>query len=162
MTTNVAAPVVRKSVVVHATLEQAFKVFTEGFDLWWPRGHHIGKGELEKAVVERRVGGRCYGREADGTECDWGHVLVWEPPNRLVLAWQINPQWQFEPDLAKASEVDVHFLDQRNGTTRIDLEHRHFERHGAGAEAMRTSVDAEGGWGSLLGLFKAAAERKQD
>ena len=79
---------VRKTITVNVSTERAFKVFTEGFDTWWPRSHHIGKGALEKAVIETRLGGRCYGREAGGTECPWGTVLVWEPPHRFVIAWQ--------------------------------------------------------------------------
>ena len=82
-----------------------------------------------------------------------GPILVWEPPVRLVIAWRISPQWQFEPDLARTSEVEVRFTPQPDGSTRVDLEHRHFERHGAGWEAMRTAVDGAMGWGELLNAF---------
>jgi uncharacterized protein YndB with AHSA1/START domain len=157
---NVIDPTVRKSVTVHTSLEHAFKVFTERFDTWWPRGHHIGTAPLQEAVIELRQGGRCFGRSIDGTECDWGTVLVWNPPHRLVLAWQINPSWQYEPDLAKASEVEVRFTPESDNVVRVDLEHRHFERHGAGAESMRTSVDAPGGWSGLLQMFVEAAEKE--
>ena len=158
MTTTTQAPTVQKSVTVKAGLEHAFKVFTEGFDTWWPRGHHIGKKPLQKAVIETRAGGRCFGREADGTECQWGTVTAWEPPRRVVIAWQIDPSWQFEPDLAKASEVEVRFTAEANGMTRVDLEHRHFERHGASASQVQAGVGSPNGWGSLLQLFAAAAE----
>jgi uncharacterized protein YndB with AHSA1/START domain/uncharacterized damage-inducible protein DinB len=153
----VEAPV-KKSIVVKASVEHAFKVFTEGVDSWWPRSHHIGKQPLVKAVIETHVGGRCFGREADGTECDWGRVLAWEPPHRFVLAWQIkSPSWQYEPDLAKASEVEVRFTAEPGGTTRVDLEHRHFERHGAGADQMRAGVDSPNGWSGLLEMFVRTA-----
>jgi uncharacterized protein YndB with AHSA1/START domain len=156
-----AAPAINvpvlKTVTVKASVDHAFKVFTEGFDGWWPRSHHIGKQPMTLAVLEPKDGGRCYGRSADGTDADWGRVIVWEPPRRLVIAWQINADWQYEPDLAKSSEVEIRFTPESDGSTRVDLEHRHFERHGAGALGMRTSVDSPNGWGSLLKLFVAAA-----
>jgi uncharacterized protein YndB with AHSA1/START domain/uncharacterized damage-inducible protein DinB len=144
-------------VTVKASAERAFAVFTEGFDTWWPRAHHIGKQPLVKAVIEPRVGGRCFGREADGTECDWGRVLAWEPPHRFVLAWQIDPTWQYEPDLTKASEVEIRFTPEAGGMTRVDLEHRNFERHGEGAGLIRTGVDGPNGWGDLLQLYAKTA-----
>src|SRR5262249_14466886 len=146
-TTAQAAPPVNRNVTVKANVERAFSVFTEGFDTWWPRSHHIGRQPLQKAVIEPRVGGRCYGREADGNECQWGTVTAWEPPTRLVIAWQIDTNWQFDPDMSHASEVEVLFTPQANGTTRVDLEHRHFERHGEGFERMRAGVGGDGGWG---------------
>jgi uncharacterized protein YndB with AHSA1/START domain len=158
MATTTVAPV-RKSVSVHASAAHAFKVYTEGFDTWWPRTHHIGKAPLEKAVIELRAGGRCYGLSIDGTECDWGTVLVWDPPHRLVLAWQITHEWGYEPDLAKASEVDIRFIPEGPDMTRVELEHRHFERHGAGGESMREAVNKPNGWSGLLALFAAAAEK---
>ena len=88
--TSVTEAVVRKTITVSASLEHAFAVFTEGYDSWWPRTHHIGKAPMEKAIIELRAGGRCYSTQVDGTECDWGRVLVWDPPHRLVLAWQIT------------------------------------------------------------------------
>jgi uncharacterized protein YndB with AHSA1/START domain len=153
--TTVEAPV-RKSVTVKASAERAFQVFTEGFDTWWPRTHHIGKSPLKRSVIEGFPGGRCYGQQEDGTDCPWGEILVWEPPARLVMAWKISPQWQYEPDLSKASEVEVSFSPQADGSTRVDLEHRHFERGGEGWEKMRASVDSTGGWGGLLDRYVAA------
>jgi uncharacterized protein YndB with AHSA1/START domain len=150
---------VRKSITVKATIDHAFRVFTEGFDSWWPRSHHIGKSPMKKAIVEMRAGGRCYTEQEDGTECDWGTVLVWEPPRRLTIAWQITGDWQYEPDLAKSSEVDMRFTAQSDGSTRVDLEHRHLARVGAGAEAMRAAVGSPNGWSGVLDLFGQAAER---
>ncbi len=144
---------VTQSITVKATIERAFEVFTAGIDTWWPRSHHIGQSPLKTNVVETRVNGRCYGLSVDGTECDWGRVLVWEPPRRLVLAWQITPDWRFEPDLAKSSEVEVRFTPGTGGMTRVDLEHRYFGRHGAGGDAIRTAVSGSGGWPALLQLF---------
>jgi uncharacterized protein YndB with AHSA1/START domain len=150
---------VRKSITVKASAERAFEVFTTGFDTWWPRSHHIGSAPLKKAIVEGFVGGRCYSEQTDGTDCPWGQVLLWEPPHRFVMAWQINPQWKYEPDLAKCSEVEIRFTPEPDGSTRVDLEHRHFQRHGAGGDAMRTQVDSPMGWGDLLKLYSARAEQ---
>jgi uncharacterized protein YndB with AHSA1/START domain len=150
---------VRKSITIKTTVAHAFQVFTEGFDTWWPRSHHIGKSPMKKAIVENKAGGRCYTEQDDGTDCDWGTVLVWEPPHRIVMAWQINGQWQYEPDLTKSSEVEVRFSAERDGSTRVDLEHRYFQRHGADADAIRTAVDSPSGWGGLMPLFAARAEQ---
>jgi uncharacterized protein YndB with AHSA1/START domain len=157
---NSAIEPVRQSITVNASVKRAFQVFTEGFDTWWPRTHHIGKSPLKKAIIEGRVGGRCYSEQVDGTECDWGRVLVWEPPHRFVMAWQITHQWGYEPDLSKSSEVEVRFTPVGNGITRVDLEHRHFERHGAGGQEMRNAVNAPNGWTGILQLFLAEAQRK--
>jgi len=156
--TTIVAPV-KKSVVVKATVEHAFRVFTEEFDVWWPREHHIGSAPMQKACIEGKVGGRCYSHQVDGTDCPWGTVTVWEPPHRFVFAWQITPQWVYEPEVSRSSEVEVRFTPEAGGATRVDLEHRNFHRHGDGALAMRNGVDADKGWGFLLTLFAAAAER---
>jgi uncharacterized protein YndB with AHSA1/START domain len=152
---------VRKTVTVKTSAERAFQVFTEGFDTWWPRSHSIGGLPLKKAVIETKVGGRCYQESVDGTECDWGRVIVWEPPRRFVLAWQLNAEWQYEPDIAQASEVEVRFTPESDGSTRVDLEHRHFERHGAAGGVIRSGVDSPNGWGSLLALFAETAAPSQ-
>jgi uncharacterized protein YndB with AHSA1/START domain len=153
---------VRKTVTVKATPERAFAMFTEGFDTWWPKSHHIGKAPLDRSVIEGRVGGRCYGRCVDGTDCPWGTILAWDPPHAFVMAWQITTNWTYEPDLEKSSEVEVTFTPVGNGATRVDLEHRRFDRYGAAGDTMRKGVDSEGGWASLLALFAAAAESSED
>jgi uncharacterized protein YndB with AHSA1/START domain len=150
---------VRKSITVNATAARAFQVFTEGFDSWWPRSHHIGSSPMKKAIIEGFVRGRCYSEQIDGTDCDWGQVLEWEPPRRFVIAWQINGEWKHEPDLAKSSEVEVRFTSLADGTTRVDLEHRHLSRHGAAAASIRAGIDAPGGWGSLLQAFAEQVDR---
>jgi hypothetical protein len=150
---------VRKSITVKTSVSHAFDVFTAGFHTWWPKTHHIGKSPMKKAILEGKVGGRCYTEQEDGSECDWGSIAVWEPPNRLVIAWQINAQWQFEPDPAKSSEVEIRFAPAPGGMTRVDLEHRYLNRLGAGGTIMRTAVDGPGGWGSVLQLFADEAER---
>jgi uncharacterized protein YndB with AHSA1/START domain len=161
MTTNATTITpVRKTITVKASLEHAFQVFTEGVDTWWPRSHHIGKAPMKKCIIEGHAGGRCYSEHTDGSECDWGLVLVWEPPHRLVMAWQISPAWGHEPDLAKSSEVEVRFTSEADGSTRVDLEHRHLDRMGEGGAAMRAAVDGSNGWGTLLDLFRAQAQQR--
>jgi uncharacterized protein YndB with AHSA1/START domain len=161
VTTNVTTPTdasVKKSVTVKASPEHAFKIFTDDFDTWWPRSHHIGKKPMVKAVIETRAGGRCFGREADGVECQWGTVTAWEPPLRLVIAWHIAPGFQvIDVDPAKSSEVEIRFTPEPDGMTRVDLEHRHLERHGADFEKLRAGVAGPGGWSGLLQMFGRAA-----
>jgi len=154
---TIAPAPVRKSVRVAAPPARAFDVFTTGIGRWWPKSHHIGPAELDMLVIEPRAGGRWYERDVDGSECECGKVLVWEPPSRLILAWQIDADWKFNPKLV--TEVEVRFIPDGPDATRVELEHRDIERFGEGAEAMRESIDAEGGWSGLLQLFKQSVEQ---
>jgi uncharacterized protein YndB with AHSA1/START domain len=149
---------VRKSIRVRASAERAFRAFTTEMDSWWPRTHHIGKSPMKRVVFEGRRGGAIYTDQEDGTPCPWGTVLTWEPPHRFVFAWQVNPDWQYEPDLAKCSEVEVRFTPADDGTTLVELEHRNLERHGGDCATMRDKVNQEGGWNGLLVMFAAKAE----
>lgn len=160
MSDSTLDPPVRKSVVVAAPIEEAFDVFTHGFDSWWPRSHHIGKSPMVKAIVEGNVGGRCYTQQEDGTDCDWGTVLAWEPPSRLVLAWQISGDWQYEPDLARSSEVEVRFYSEGEERTRVELEHRYLSRAGNAHAAVRAMLDSPQGWGGTLALYAAEVQRR--
>lgn len=150
---------VRRSISVPAGAERAFQTFTAGIDNWWPREHHVGGSPLKRNVIEGHLGGRCFGQHEDGSESDWGKVIVWEPPQRFVMAWMITPAWTHEPDISRASEVEVRFTPQADGTTRVDLEHRHFERIGEGWNNMRMAVESEGGWGMLLQRFAGFVEK---
>jgi uncharacterized protein YndB with AHSA1/START domain len=144
---------VRKSIRVRADAARAFRIFTEEMDSWWPRTHHIGNSPMKRVVVEGRPMGAIYTEQEDGTNCPWGSVLTWEPPHLFVMAWQIRPDWQYEPDLSKCSEVEVRFTPADDGTTVVELEHRGLTRHGVGCAKMREQVNSEGGWGALLGIF---------
>ncbi len=159
MTDRTADLPVCKTITVKASAEQAFRVFTEEFDTWWPRTHHIGKAPMKKAIIEGHVGGRCYSEQTDGSDCDWGTVLLWDPPHRLVLAWQIDGTWQYQPDLAKSSEVEVRFTPESDGSTRVDLEHRYLSRHADEATTIRTAIDSPNGWSGLLQLFAARVDQ---
>jgi uncharacterized protein YndB with AHSA1/START domain len=151
MTMQTAVEPVRTSVTVEAPIERAFEVFTEGFDSWWPReNHNLGAQPLQRAVLEPREGGRWYEIDANGDECDWGSVLAYEPPNRVVVSWQIDGNFQLDGDPERASEVEVRFTAEGDERTRVELEHRHLERHGDTAQALRVGVSSEGGWPGLL------------
>jgi Activator of Hsp90 ATPase homolog 1-like protein len=152
---------VRKTLVVQATAARAFEVFTGGIDRWWPRSHGLGDTPVRETVIEPMVGGRWYSKHQDGTEAVVGHVLVWQPAERFVVTWEINAEWKSDPRPAFTSEVEVRFMAEAGGGTRVELEHRHFERMGAvPGETMRNSVDR--GWPSLLELFaKEAANAAQ-
>jgi uncharacterized protein YndB with AHSA1/START domain len=146
---------VRKMIRVRADAARAFRVFTEEMDTWWPRTHHIGSAPMKRIVVEGRPMGAIYTEQEDGNICRWAAVLAWEPPHRFVMAWQVSPSWQFEPDLNKCSEVEVNFTPADDGTTLVELEHRGLQRHGGACARMREQVNSEGGWGALLVLFAA-------
>jgi uncharacterized protein YndB with AHSA1/START domain len=153
MTTGAQTTSVRHQIVVDAPLERAFSVFTEDFGSFKPREHNLLSVEIAETVFEPREGGRLYDRGVDGSECDWARVLVYEPPNRVVISWDINPQWQVETDPAKTSEVEVRFTAESEQRTRVDLEHRHLDRHGDGWEGVREGVDSDGGWPLYLRRF---------
>jgi uncharacterized protein YndB with AHSA1/START domain len=151
---------VRKTLTVDAPVEHVFRVFTEEHGRWWPlTNHHIGKVAAATVVIEPYVDGRWYERGVDGTECVWGKVLVWEPPHRLVLAWQIAADWRY--DLTLQTEVEVSFVPEGPGRTRLELEHRHLDRYRDQAGMMRSIFDSEGGWTGILARFAAAAEGRE-
>jgi uncharacterized protein YndB with AHSA1/START domain len=152
--TIMPAPV-RKSIRVTVPQERAFEVFTAGVGRWWPKSHHICAVDLDTIVIEPRHGGRWFERGVDGSECEVGKVLVWDPPARLLLAWQLNADWKFDPNLI--TEVEVQFIAEGANATRVELEHRNLERLGDGADTMREKIDAPNGWGGLLQLFAQSA-----
>jgi uncharacterized protein YndB with AHSA1/START domain len=151
--TIVPAPV-RTSIRVDTHPARAFDVFAASMGQWWLPSNSINASPLKDVVIEPRVGGRWYERGEDGSECDWGRVLAWEPPARLVLAWQIDGQWRFNPDLV--TEVEVRFIPDGEHATRVELEHRNIERFGNQADAIRAAFDSPKGWSGLLERFAAA------
>ena len=153
MTTQAADTSVRTSVVVDAPIERAFSVFTDEIGSWWPPDHHILEAELAEMVFEPREGGHVYDRGVDGSECRWARVLAYEPPNRVVISWDINGQWRIETDPEKTSEIEVRFLAETPDRTRVELEHRNLDRHGEGWEQMRDAVGSPDGWAVGLQHF---------
>jgi uncharacterized protein YndB with AHSA1/START domain len=147
---------VRKTITVAAGQERAFEVYTAGFGSWWPKEHHIGAADMATGTFEPKVGGRWYETGVDGSECDWGQVLVWEPPHRLVHTWQLQGDWEYDADLAHASEVEILFIAEGPNTTRVELTHSHFERHGEGADRVRDGVSDPQGYDYCLANYVAA------
>jgi uncharacterized protein YndB with AHSA1/START domain len=148
---------VRKTLDVNAPQEVAWRVFTEKIGSWWPLAHYkIGKVNAVDAVIEPSVGGFWYERGEDGSTCKWGSVLAWEPPSRLLLSWDINADWSYDPELK--TEVEIRFIRVSEETTRVELEHRKLDRFGTRREQMREIFDKSGDWGQLLGLFARLAE----
>ena len=147
---------VRKEITVEASQARAFDVFTREHGAWWPLAtHHIGSAAAETAIIEPHAGGRWFERAADGSECDWGRVRVWDPPGRLVLAWEISADWKHDESID--TEVEVRFVSLGPARTRVELEHRRLDRYGAAAEQMRGIFDSENGWTNILRLFVARA-----
>ena len=153
MTTQAQDTSVRTQVVVEVPIERAFSVFTEDFDSIKPREHNMLAVEIAESVFEPREGGRVYDRGVDGSECQWARVLAYEPPDRVVFSWDISPQWQIETNHERTSEVEVRFVSETSERTRVELEHRHLDRHGEGWESERDGVGGEGGWPLYLQRF---------
>lgn len=150
------ATAVTKTLTIEAPQEKAFEVFTAGFDSWWPRSHHTGEGDLVMAVVEPRAGGRWYGTTTVGEE-EWGRVLVWDPPHRVVLDWQLNADFAYDPDMH--TEVEARFIAEGPSRTRLEFQHRDLDRYGERAEAMRSTFESDGGWTGILQGYADAARR---
>jgi len=154
MTAIVTIAPVRKSIRVNADPARAFAVFTSGLGRWWPRDKGIGPRPIKSVAMETQLGGRWYELAKDGTRTNVGRVVVWDPPKRFVMTWDINSQWK--PDTNVSSEVEVRFIPDGTGTL-VELEHRKFEQMGAAAgESMRKDVD--GGWPGLLERFRQQIE----
>jgi uncharacterized protein YndB with AHSA1/START domain len=162
MTTEARDTSVRMQIVVAAPVERAFRVFTEQFDRIKPREHNMLRVPIAETVFEPRVGGHVYDRGEDGSECRWARVLAYEPPHRIVISWDISPRWQVETDLEKTSEVEVRFIPETPDRTRVELEHRNLDRHGAGWESMRQGVEAQGGWPLYLQRFGDLFEKSSE
>lgn len=145
---------VKRSVEVTVSQAKAFEVFTKNTSAWWPKTHHVGKAALAEAIIEPKVNGRWYEIDEDGTECQWGYVIAWSPPDSVTLAWQLNAQFQFDPDLV--TEVEIKFIALGSSLTRVELEHRLLERFGDLAETVRGQVD--GGWPRVLAAYATFAD----
>ena len=143
---------IRKTLVIDAPAERAFRVFSQNIGSWWPTEHHIGKSPMRDCVIEPRIGGRWYEIGEDGSQCDWGKVLAWEPPRRLVLAWQLDQNFAYDASLV--TEVEVSFTVLEPKRTRVDFQHRNLDRFGAAAARLRTMMGE--GWGGILDAFARA------
>ena len=147
---------IHTTISVNAPIERAFQVFTDDFDLIKPREHNMLGVDIAETVFEPHAGGHIYDRGVDGSECRWARVLAYEPPHRLLFSWDISPRWQVETDPEKTSEVEIRFTAEGDGRTRVDLEHRHLDRHGEGWESERDGVAHDQGWPLYLQRFADA------
>ena len=157
MATKADRATVSSETIVEASVDRAFRVFTEQFDKIKPREHNMLGVDIAESVFEPHVGGRVYDRGVDGSECQWARVLEFDPPERLVFTWDINPHWQIETDLERTSEVEVRFTAEGPDRTRVELTHRHLDRPGEGWESLADGVEGEQGWPLYLERFIAAA-----
>ncbi|OBC02973.1 SRPBCC family protein [Mycobacterium sp. 852002-40037_SCH5390672] len=148
-------PNVNHHVVVNAPIERAFAAFTEQFGAFKPREHNLLAVPIAETVFEPQVGGHIYDRGVDGSVCRWARILAYEPPHRVMFSWDIGPTWQVETDPAKTSEVDVRFTAESDERTRVELVHRHLDRHGTGWESVADGVDGDAGWPLYLGRYVA-------
>jgi uncharacterized protein YndB with AHSA1/START domain len=144
---------VRREIVVDASIETAFAAFVERFGDFKPPEHNLLGTEISETRFEPTVGGYIYDKAADGSECRWARVLAYEPPQRVVFSWDISPQWQLEIDERYTSEVEVRFVAETPDRTRLELEHRHLDRHGPGWESLRGAIDSDGGWPLYLARY---------
>lgn len=163
MPNTIAEAVVRKSIRVEAPIERTFSVFVEQMETWWPATHHIGNTPFQTIFVEPRVGGRWYERNVEGAECDWGTVLKWDPPHLVCFSWHVgpghdSPDWKFDPDMSRASEVEIRFTTEGSATL-VELEHSKLERHGEGHQQLRALFDGPGAWEGILAEFAKAFHR---
>lgn len=155
MSTHSTAEVqVVRSITVPLTQAKTFELFTVRMTEFWPPEHTIGASPFEAVVLEAREGGRWYERSADGSECDWGRVLAWEPISRVVLAWQLTAEWKFDADFE--TEVEVTFTEVDGGHTTVQLRHRNLQRYGDQAEQMRATLDSPDGWAAILNRLAQA------
>ncbi|MEV4704943.1 SRPBCC family protein [Actinoplanes sp. NPDC049316] len=156
--TETTTPVVHRQIVVQAPIERAFTVFTERFGDFKPPEHNLLAAPIAETVFEPRVGGHIYDRAVDGSECRWARVLAYEPPDRVVFSWDIGPQWQVETDPELTSEVEVRFIAETPDRTRVELEHRHLDRHGPGWQSVGDGVGHDQGWPLYLRRYAALLE----
>jgi uncharacterized protein YndB with AHSA1/START domain len=160
--TTTSIPNLHGQATVALPLEQAFAFFTESIGRWWPADYHIGSSDMIDTIIEPRAGGRWYERGDDDSECDWGHVVAWEPPHRLVLTWQITGAWQYDDNPDRASEIEIRFSPDGPDQTLVELEHRHLDRL-LGGQAMHDGIEqAGGGWSSVLNTFGRAAAASRE
>ncbi|MFN0280532.1 MAG: SRPBCC family protein [Kineosporiaceae bacterium] len=153
--TQTEPTVVNRRIVVDAPIAQAFEVFTARFGDFKPPEHNMLRSPIAQTVFEPQVGGNIYDRAEDGSECRWARILAFEPPDRVLFSWDIGPRWQVETDHALTSEVEIRFVAESPDRTRVELEHRHLDRHGPGWQSVRDGVDDEDGWPLYLARYAA-------
>jgi uncharacterized protein YndB with AHSA1/START domain len=153
--TQADTTVVRRAIVVDAPIDRAFTVFTDRFGDFKPPEHNLLRVPIAETVFEPKVGGHIYDRGTDGSECRWARILAYDPPRRVVFSWDIGPTWQVEADPERTSEVEVTFTAETPDRTRVELEHRHLDRHGPGWPALSDGIANDEGWPLYLARYTA-------
>lgn len=156
-TQRISPAPIRKSIRVKASQQRAFDVFVGQMGQWWLKSHSLLKSPQKDVIVEPREGGRWFEVGDDGSEQEWGRVLKWSPPDQVVLAWQLNADWAYDPEFE--TTVEVHFVADGDHTL-VEFEHRDLERFGLRAEELRGSYESgmEGGWAALLDQYRQTTE----
>jgi uncharacterized protein YndB with AHSA1/START domain len=144
---------IKKEVLVDASQEIAFNVFTQKIDDWWPRTYHVGKCAMVEMLIEQKPGGRWFSRHEDGSESNTGYVMVWDPYQQLILAWQIDGNYQHDPNLV--TELEVNFIPEGPKRTRVTLEHRDLQKLTGGKKDIE---GMDGGWGMIMEQYKAVVD----
>lgn len=145
------APIVQ-TVTVSVPPQRAFDLFTGRMGDWWMAEHHIAPNPFVAILIEPRTGGRWFERDAEGGECQWGKVLDWDPPRRVLLAWQLKSDFSYDPDFETELEIAFEAVD---GGTRVTLTHGDLHKFGAVAAQLAEGMSA--GWGQLLAGYAALA-----
>jgi uncharacterized protein YndB with AHSA1/START domain len=158
MTETLAVEPVKKSIEVELAPLDAFQLFTSDMAAWWPATHHIASTPFVEIVVEPCVGGGWFEVDRDGRTCQWGSILAWDPPRKVVFAWGLQGDWKFSPDLSRSSEVEVRFVPMGDSATLVELEHRRFERHEA---ATKIAEGVKEGWSIVLEGFRIVAAKNR-
>lgn len=153
MTPTAENTIVRKSVRVPIAIERAFSIFIEQMETWWPATHHIAPHPFQTIIVEPRVGGRWYERDAEGNDCSWGFVRAWDPPHLVTLSWHLQEDWSFDINADHASDIDIRFTSEGSSATLVELTHYNLERHGQNYRDLRDKLDGPGAWVSILEAY---------
>lgn len=145
MSTTETTDAVRKTVLVAADPDAAFRVFTEQIQSWWPLEKYGIFGDDAETLAfrdEQIVEGA-----KDGREAVWGKVLAWEPPTRVHMTWRPG----FDAD-SPDTEVEVTFTAEGDGT-RVELVHTGWEKL---AEGAKSRAGYDGGWDGVLEAYRQA------
>src|SRR5690349_19743568 len=153
--TQMVAVTGHRSTAVDAPTERAHPASTEAFGALNPPAHNLLGAPIASTEFDPRVGGNIVDRGVDGSECRWARILAYEPPHRVVFSWDISPRWEIVTDPALTSEVEVRFFTDTSGRTRVELEHRHIDRHGPEWQAVTDGVDGSEGWPLYLARYAA-------
>ena len=149
MSASAPKDAIRKTIVVRCGVDTAFRTWTEQIDTWWPKGHSRSGNPHTTVVLERHVGGRIYERTPEGVEHEWGTIAVWDPPRHIAYHWYLGS------GADQPTRVDVHFIADRDGHTRVELTHRGRELIGERWE--RTSAVFDAAWEAVLAAYGAAS-----